>query len=88
MFGDRLSMGTDLDGDRLSSGTNFLGPIVQGDRKWGDLLSIGTKCLGTGCGGPEVRGSNGFGTKCVAAQILPYVSEERKEILSLVPFDC
>ena len=45
-------MGTKLVGDHLSMGTE-----LDGDR-----LSRGTES-----GGPEVRGSNGFGTKCVAA---------------------
>ena len=39
-------------GDHLSTGTEF----------HGDPLS-----RGTGSGGPEVRASNGFGTKCVVA---------------------
>ena len=38
------------------------GPFVQGDQCYGDRLSSGTES-----GGPEVRGPNGFGTKCVAA---------------------
>ena len=45
------------------------GPFVQGDQIFGDHLS-----RGTGSGGPEVWGSNGFGTKCVAASILPSFS--------------
>ena len=36
--------------------------LVQGDQFNGDRFS-----RGTGSGGPEVQGSNGFGTKCVAA---------------------
>ena len=44
-------------GDRI-----WWGPFVQGDQFNGDRLS-----RGTASGGPEVRGSNGFGTKCVAA---------------------
>ena len=40
--------------------------LSQGTGSEGDQLSRGTKCLGTGCGGLEVRGSNGFGTNCVA----------------------
>ena len=55
IFWDHLSMGTKFDGDRLSRGINFMGIV----------------CLGmsreTGSGGPKVRGSNWFGTKCVAA---------------------
>ena len=39
-------------GDHLSTGTEF----------HGDPFS-----RGTGSGGPEVRASNGFGTKCVVA---------------------
>ena len=38
------------------------GPFVQRDQLIGDPLS-----RGTGRGGPEVRGPNAFGTKCVAA---------------------
>ena len=79
----RLSRGTgcgDLEirgpnwlGTICPAGPNFWGPFVHGDRIWwgpfvqwdqfyGDRLS-----RGTGSGGPEVRGSNGFGTKSVAA---------------------
>ena len=49
-------------------GTKFLGticpwgPFVQRDQFYGDHLSRGTVS-----GGLEVRGSNGFRTKCVAA---------------------
>ena len=67
-------MGTELVGDHLSRGTKFWGPFVhgngicwrpfvQGDRFYGDHLSGGTESPG-----PEVHGSNGFGTKCVAAE--------------------
>ena len=38
---------------------------MQGDQFYGDRLSSGTVSPG-----PEVRGSNGFGTKCVAASDL------------------
>ena len=41
------------------------GPFFQGDQFYGDRLSRGTRS-----GGLEVRGSNGFGTKCVAALCL------------------
>ena len=51
IFGDHLSMGTEFYGDCLSRGINFMGIV----------------CPGKGSRGPEVRGSNGFGTKCVAA---------------------
>ena len=44
-------MWTELDGDCLSIGTN----------QWG------TNQLETKCGGPNVRGLYGFGTKCVTA---------------------
>ena len=33
----------------------------------GECLSRGTNQLGTHCGGPNVRGPYGFGTKCVTA---------------------
>ena len=32
--------------------------------------------MGTGSGGPEIRGSNGFGTKCVAADFTGYLSNQ------------
>ena len=44
-------------------GLNFWGPFIHGDQIFGDHLS-----MGTGSGEPEVWGSNGFGTKCVAAK--------------------
>ena len=56
MFGDHLSMGTELVGDGLSRGTNE-SETHCGDY-YGDSLSRGTESPG-----PEVRGSNGFGTK-------------------------
>ena len=43
------------------------GPLVQGDQFYEDHLSRGTES-----GGPEVRGSNGFRTKCVAADLSYY----------------
>ena len=63
---DHLSMGTKLVGTTCPRGPNFGGPFVHGDQIGWDHLS-----RGTGSGGPEVRGSNGFGTKCVAAVIRP-----------------
>ena len=71
LVGDRLSRGTKLVGDHLSRGTKFLGTICPGGlevRGTRDRMSKRTRCLGTGCGGPEVRGSNGIGTDCVAAR--------------------
>ena len=56
-------------------GSNFWGPFVKGDRiGWGpfvqgDQFNGDRLSRGTGSGGPEVRGSNGFGTKCAAAAI-------------------
>jgi hypothetical protein len=44
-------------GDRIG-----WGPFVQEDQFYGDRLSTGT-----GSRGLKVRGSNGFGTKCIAA---------------------
>ena len=63
-------------GDPEIWGPNFWGPFVHGHRIWwglsvqrdqfyGDHLSRGTES-----GVPEVRGSNGFGTKFVAAEIV------------------
>ena len=54
-------------------GTNFLGPFVHGDQICWGLFVQGDQfhgdCLSKGKGsqGVEVRGSNRFGTKCVAA---------------------
>ena len=66
VHGDRLwgsrNTGTEMVGDHLSKGTEFVGGQFYGDR-----LS-----RGTGSRGPEIRGSNGFGTKCVAA-LLTYI---------------
>ena len=56
-------------------------PFVQGDRIFGDHLSMGaelagdhlsrgTNQLGTNCGGPNVQGPYAFGTKCVTAKII------------------
>ena len=42
-------------------------PFVHGDRILGDHLSMGTNQLGINCGGPNVRGTYAFGTKCVTA---------------------
>jgi hypothetical protein len=42
-----------------------MGPDVQGDQFYEDRLS-----RGTGSGGPEVRESNGFRTKCVTAALV------------------
>ena len=59
-----------LVGDHLSRGTKLFeticpwGPYVQGNQFYGDRLSSGTKS-----GGPDVRGSNWFSTKCVTALI-------------------
>ena len=67
-YGNRIGCGLFVQGDQilgdhLSMGTEFVGDhFLQGDRFYGDCLS-----MGTGSRGPEVRGSNGFGTKCVAA---------------------
>ena len=52
----RLSRGTGC-GDPEIRGPNWLGTIFPGEQIFRDHLSIGT----------EVQGSNGFGTKCVAA---------------------
>ena len=57
IFGDHLSMGTKFDGDRLSRGINCRGSFVQGVR----IPDSGSEW------GPEVLGSNGLGTKYVAA---------------------
>ena len=57
------------------------GPYVHGDQILGDhspmgtelvgdRLSKGTNQLGTKCGGPNVQGPYGFGTKCVTASKL------------------
>ena len=70
-FGDHLSMGTKfwgticpwglfVYGDRIRWGS-----FVHGDQFFGDHLSRGTES-----GGPEVWGSNGFGTNWVAAFFL------------------
>ena len=48
-------------------------PFVQGDQILGGHLSRGINFMGIVCpesGGPEVRGSNEFGTKCVAAEFI------------------
>ena len=56
---DDLRMGTKFVGDHLSRGTKMVGDrLSRGTKLFGDQLSMGTKS-----GGPEVRGSNGFGTK-------------------------
>ena len=53
-------------GDHFYKGTICpWGPFIQGDQFYGDRLS-----RGTGSGKPEVQGSNGFGTSCVAAHFL------------------
>ena len=52
IFGDHLFWETEFDGDPLSRGINFMGIVCPG---------------GSGSGGPEIQGSNGFGTECVAA---------------------
>ena len=74
-FGDQLSMGTNCPwgpivlGTICPGGPNVWGPIVQGDQlSWGpfvhgDQMSWDCLFLGTNCGGPNVRGLNGFGTK-------------------------
>ena len=62
----------------LSRGTGcgdleIRGPFVQGDQILGGHLSRGINFMGIVCpesGGPEVRGSNEFGTKCVAAEFI------------------
>ena len=51
-FEDHLSMGTEFDGDHLPRRINLMGIVCPGGQE---------------VGGPEVRRSNGFGTKCVAA---------------------
>ena len=46
------------------------GPFVYGDRIWWGRFVQGDRLSRvSGSGGPEIRGSNGFGTKCVAAKI-------------------
>ena len=72
-FGDPGIWGPHWLGTICPLGPNFWGPLVHGDRLWwglfvegdqfyGDHLSRGTESRGL-----EVRGSNGFGTKCIAA---------------------
>ena len=71
VYGDHLSMGTELAVDRIGGGPNFGGPFVQGDHiVWGPFVQrdqlIGDHLSrGTWRGGPEVRGPSRFGTKCV-----------------------
>jgi hypothetical protein len=75
-YGDQIGwgpfvLGDQIFGDHLSMGTicpwepNLMGTICQGGSTFWDRLS-----QGTGSGGTEVRGSNGFETKCVAALII------------------
>ena len=72
--GDPELRGPNWLGTICPGGPHFWGPFVQGDqigwapffqgdRFYGDFLS-----RGTGSGEPEVWGSNGFGTKCVAVK--------------------
>ena len=84
-------MGTKLVGDQIGWGPNWLGTKLLGtklvgDQILGDHFSMGTKfdgdrcwSRGTGSGGPEVRGSNRFRTKCVAAHNLLFF-----KILSII----
>ena len=53
-FWNHLSMGTEFDGDRLSRGINFMGITCSGGQEVEE---------------PEVGWSNGFGTKCVTANM-------------------
>ena len=61
--------GPNWSGTICPGGPNFWGPFVQGDQiGWGpfvhgDQILGDHLSVGTGNGGPEVRGSNGFGTK-------------------------
>ena len=57
-YRDRIGWGPFVHGDWIC-----WGPFVQGDQFYGDHLSRGTENRG-----PEVHGSNGFGTKCIAVQ--------------------
>ena len=57
VHGDQIWWGSFVQGDQIC-----WGPFVHGEQIFGDHLSIGT-----GNGGPKVRGSNEFGTKWVAA---------------------
>ena len=59
-YGDWIGWGPFVQGDQI-----WWGQFVQGDQLYGDILS-----RGTGSGGPEVWGSNWFGTKCVAARVV------------------
>ena len=68
-YGDWIGWGPFLQADKIFGtfcpwGLNLLGSFVQGDRFYGDGLS-----RGTGSEGLKVHGSNGFETKCVAANL-------------------
>ena len=71
--GDPEIQGLNWLGTICPGGPNFGGPFVHGDRGgWGPFVQgnqfYGDRLSrGTGSRGPEVRGSNGFGTKCVTA---------------------
>ena len=61
-------------------------PFVQGTKILGTICPWRQNLMGTVCpggqkmGGTEVRGSNGFGTKCVAAQFSTFDSFDMKSI--------
>ena len=76
LVGDHLSRGIEIFGIICLWGSKFLELFVYGDQNFGDRIWWGLfvqgdqygdhLSKGTGSGVPEVRGSNGFGTKCVA----------------------
>jgi hypothetical protein len=45
IFGNHLPMGTEFDGDHLSSEINFMGIVVQKDRKFRDQMGLGPNAL-------------------------------------------
>ena len=63
IFGDHLTLVTKFDGDRLSRGINLMGIVSPGGQEVGD------RKWGTGSGGLEVRGSNGFWTKSMQSTV-------------------
>ena len=68
--GDQIWWEPFVQGDQIG-----WGPFVHEDQIFGDHLS-----MGTGIGGPEVRGSSGVGTKWVAAV--------RTDIFKMDPLAC
>ena len=82
-FGDQIGWGPNRLGPICPGWPIFLGSFVHEDQIWwgsfvqGDQFYWDHLSRGTGSGGPEVRVSNGFGTKCVTAN-MKYIIKKLK----------